>query len=139
MSLLGAALLAATVVAGCGSDRGRDSGQSPPSAGVRATEVTGVVLTSPTCPVARAGRPCPARPLAGASVSLLRDGALVARTRTDRAGRFRLACPPGAVVLVAGRTPGTTQGGYVGRVSRAVDVKPATTTEVRLVVDTGIR
>ena len=139
MSLLGATVLAATVAAGCGSERSDDGGQSNPSPGGRATEVTGVVVTSPTCPVARAGQPCPAQPVAGASVSLLRDGALLARTRTDRSGRFRLACPPGATEVVAGRTPGTTQGGYVGRATRALDVRPGTTTEVRLVVDSGIR
>ena len=111
-----------------------------PDAGAEAsgghTTVTGVVLLSAPCPVARAERSCEAHPVAGVQVSLWRDGHRVARTQTDAQGRFRLSGVEGAAELRATHAFG---GGYVARATRAVTLTDGTSTDVPLMLDNGIR
>jgi hypothetical protein len=98
--------------------------------------VTGVVVRSATCPVARAERPCPTHPVPGAEVSLWRDGRRVATTQTDAQGQFRLSGEAGADLEIRASH---AFGGYVARTTRAVTLRRGTPTDVRLLLDIGIR
>jgi hypothetical protein len=99
------------------------------------TTVTGEVMRSAACPVARAERPCPTQPVAGAQVSLWRDGRRVAVTRTDEQGRFRLSGQAGDAEIRATHA----FGGYVARSTHAVTLGRGAPTDVRLLLDNGIR
>jgi hypothetical protein len=99
------------------------------------TTVTGVVVLSPACPVARAERRCEDRPVAGAQVSLWRDGRRVAQTETDDRGAFGLSGVEGAVEVRAVHA----FGGYVARTTSAVTLRRGEPTRVRLLLDSGIR
>ncbi len=112
---------------------GPDTGAETPAA--ERPTVTGVALLSAPCPVARAERSCEAHPIAGAHVSLWRDGHRVAETHTDAQGRFRLSGVEGAAELRATRA----FGGYVARATRPVELRRGTPTDVRLMLDNGIR
>jgi hypothetical protein len=85
--------------------------------------------------VARAERSCPTRPVAGAQVSLWRHGRSVAVALTDQQGRFRLSVQAGDAEIRATYVVG----GYVARSTRAVTLRRATPTDVRLLLDDGIR
>lgn len=104
-----------------------------PAGGVPRSPVDGVVFSAPSCPVERAGVPCPPRRVSGAVVVAATGGHEIARTRTDRHGRFRLELPRGTYLIAV-----TTAGGYVSRAARTV-VVGAGPTSVRLTVDSGIR
>ena len=97
--------------------------------------VTGVVVLSVSCPVARAERSCPTQPVSGAQVSLWHEGRRVAATQTDAQGRFRLSGPAGAAEIRVTHS----FGGYVARTTRAVTLRRGTPTGVRLLLDNGIR
>jgi len=97
--------------------------------------VTGMVVRTGACSVIRAERPCPTYAVAGARIALLRNGQVVARARSDAAGRFRVTADAGRVVV---RVRGTF-GGYVGRGSREAMVRAGDTTHVRLRLDNGVR
>jgi len=122
--LAGAAVLLA---AGCAS-----------SASTSATTrtVVGRVLSAPSCPVQRAGVPCPPRPVAGASVEAIQTGDVAASTHTDGRGGFSLQLRPGRYVIRA-----TNVGALATTAQRQVVVAahkgPALV--IRLVVDSGIR
>lgn len=96
--------------------------------------VAGRVLSEPSCPVERAGHPCPPRPVVGGSVVALQAGHVVASTHTGAGGRFRLSVDAGRYVIRA-----TNTGGLATTAQRAVDVAAGATIGVRLVVDSGIR
>ena len=96
--------------------------------------VRGVVLAGPQCPVVEQGSPCPDRPWAGIVRVTTLDGAQVAETETDEHGGFAIDLDPGSYVVVAG-TGGRPQAGS----SKRITVEDGIVTEVRLVVDTGIR
>jgi hypothetical protein len=95
--------------------------------------VTGLVYSAPTCPVERAGHPCPPARVRGAVVVARSRGREVATTRTDGAGRFTIYLRPGRYRVVA-----TNIGGYVSRAARTVTVNTTRVT-ITLTVDSGIR
>jgi hypothetical protein len=128
LALVVAVLAGVGVLAAVRPDSGAEA------SGGRAT-VTGLVVRSAPCPVARAERSCPAHPVAGADVSLWRDGRVVAETQTDEHGRFRLSGREGAAEIRASRA----FGGYVARTTRAVTLRRTTPADVRLLLDNGIR
>ena len=96
--------------------------------------IVGTVTAGPTCPVERAGSPCPNRPVSGASIQALQNGTAVTSTQTDSTGKFRIAVAPGAYTIVA-----TNAGGYRSTAQRQISVEAGKTATVDLVVDTGIR
>jgi len=122
--LLGAAVV--VLLAGCGS--------SKPTSTADAT-LFGRVLAAPSCPVERAGMPCPPRPVAGARVEAVQHGDVVSSTHTDQLGRFQLQLRPGEYLIRA-----TNAGGIASTAQQRTYVRntgPAQT--IRLVVDSGIR
>jgi hypothetical protein len=123
VALLGAIAL----LAGCGSLAGR------PSATSSAT-LTGQVLAAPSCPVERAERPCPPRPVPGATIEVRDANGLVLATATDAAGRFSVGVPGGSYQVRA-----TNAGGYRSTAEQQVQLAPGVVASVRLVVDSGIR
>ncbi|MFL6136548.1 MAG: carboxypeptidase-like regulatory domain-containing protein [Frankiaceae bacterium] len=127
-----AALAAAVLLAGCGSAAGTAGSSS--SAGPGSAHVVGTVTAGPTCPVVQAGSACPDRPVPGARVQALRAGSVVATTRTDATGAFRLDLEPGAYAIVA-----TNVGGYRSTAERQVSILAGQRATVDLVLDTGIR
>jgi hypothetical protein len=96
--------------------------------------IVGTVTAGPTCPVERVGTPCPDRPVAGASVRAVLHSSVVATSRTDSAGMYRLNVKPGAYTIVA-----TNAGAYPSTAQRAVSVVVGQQATVDLVLDTGIR
>lgn len=120
-------LLLAVVLAGCGT------AASPPGQAGQGT-VTGRVLAAPACPVERADSPCPDLPVAGARVSALRGGKVIAATRSRRDGAFRLRLDAGTYILTAVNT-----GGYRSTARAVITVRPGRRVAVTLTVDSGIR
>ncbi len=96
--------------------------------------VAGRVHSAPSCPVVRAGHPCPPRPVVGASVVALQAGHVVASTHTGAGGGFQLSVDAGRYVIRA-----TNTGGLATTAQKTVDVAAGATIRVRLVVDSGIR
>jgi len=96
--------------------------------------VAGWVRSAPSCPVERAGHPCPPRPVVGGSVVALRARHVVASTHTGAGGRFQLSVEAGRYVIRA-----TNTGGLATTAEKTVEVAPGATILVRLVVDGGIR
>ena len=123
--LLCAAIL--PLVAGCASSGSAASGPG---------SVVGRVLSAPSCPVERAGHPCPPRPVTRAAVVALRGGDVIASTHSGGGGRFRLTLSAGQYVIRA-----TNVGALHTTAQRQVTVDghegPAIV--IRLVVDSGIR
>ncbi|HZC71266.1 MAG TPA: carboxypeptidase regulatory-like domain-containing protein [Jatrophihabitans sp.] len=95
--------------------------------------VAGRVLSAPSCPVERAGHPCPPRPVVGGSVVALQARHIVASTRSGAGGRFQLSVDAGRYVIRATNT------GLASTAQKTVDVAAGATIRVRLVVDSGIR
>ena len=126
-----------TVLVGVGflASVGPQAGGGTSDRSDRSGTVTGVVLRPATCPVARAERACAARPVAGARVSLWWDGRRIAETQTDARGEFRLSGPTSHVEVRASDPSGR----YVARTSRAVTLRPGTSSRVRLLLDNGVR
>jgi len=59
-----------------------------------ASGLRGMVVLDPGYPVCKAGMPC-SRPATNALLRFWRHGHVVAHTRTDGAGRYRIALRPG--------------------------------------------
>jgi hypothetical protein len=96
--------------------------------------VSGVVLSAPSCPVERAGTPCPPRAVPGAEVTARHGAATVSRVRAGADGRFSLTLVPGRYTIVARAT------GVIGSTATAeVTVAAGDTATVTLTVDSGIR
>jgi len=108
-------------------------GSSSPALSKTRGFVTGVVDSAPTCPVERAGSPCPPRPVAGAEVVALRGPDRRFVTHTDAQGRFRLLLPYGTYTIEA-----TNVGGLRTTATKTVKVSSSTAT-IELTVDSGIR
>lgn len=119
-------LAALLLVAGCGSSGG--------GGGTAQAAVVGRVLSAPTCPVERAGSPCPPRPVVGAAVVALRGTDVVGSTHTGEGGRFRLTLHPGRYVVRA-----TNVGGLATTAEKQVVLTAGHTVRLTLVVDSGIR
>src|SRR4051794_13677580 len=90
-----AALVAAmslTLVA-CGGSTSASAGSTG--------RLTGRVTAGPTCPVERAGHPCPPRPVSATVQARTTHGQLVGSTHTDANGQFRLELRAGRYKVVA--------------------------------------
>jgi hypothetical protein len=121
-----AGALVLLLVAGCSSSN---------SSGAGSATVVGRVLSAPSCPVERAGVPCPPRPVGDAQVDAVQNGTVVASTHTDDRGRYTLRIRPGRYVIRA-----TNAGGLATTAQRQVVVDASGPAQViRLVVDSGIR
>ncbi len=122
IGLVMAGLLAAACGAGGPARRaGTDSG------------ISGETLAGPVCPVQTADRPCPPRPVSVRILVSNSSGAGSTTFTSDRAGRFRLALPAGTYTLRTSNTPGPRL------TPEQVTVTAGHYTELRLVLDTGIR
>lgn len=116
----------ATVLAACGST-------SPPHHPV-SVSVAGTVTASPTCPVERAGRPCPPAPVAGGIEARDTNGNVMASGPIAADGSYSLSLVPGAYTLhvdvgaVLPRCPDTP-----------VSVKAGEVTHADITCDSGIR
>ncbi|MFN2517754.1 MAG: carboxypeptidase-like regulatory domain-containing protein [Jatrophihabitantaceae bacterium] len=72
--------------------------------------------------------------MGGAVVAALSGGRVVASTKTDQRGRFRLALQPATYDVRA-----TNVGGYRSTTEQTVTLAPAESVSVTLLLDTGIR
>jgi hypothetical protein len=122
---MGVALPLSILVTACGS-----SG----STGSETGTLTGTVLSAPSCPVERAGSPCPPRPVPGPDVTVLRGSAAAAHVRGDASGHFSVRVNAGNYTVVA-----RAVGGIGSSASAAVTVVAGQTATVTLTVDSGIR
>ena len=95
--------------------------------------IFGTVTAGPTCPVERAGSPCPPAPWVG-TVRATDDAGHLNETRTDDKGEYTLTLPPGSYEVVA-----ITDGELPTSRSVTIDVQPGHPIRVDLTVDTGIR
>jgi Carboxypeptidase regulatory-like domain len=120
---LSAGLLAAAVACGGGS-------ADPAQSGV----VSGTVFSAPSCPVERAGTPCPPRVVPGAELTVRRGPATVAHVRAGADGRFEVRVEAGRYTIVA-----RAVGGIGSTASAEVTVTAGGTSAVTLTVDSGIR
>ena len=69
----------------------------PPAGG----GVYGVVSAGPTCPVERAGQPCPPRPVSATVTATNASTGAVAVTHSDSLGRYTLPLPAGTYAVSA--------------------------------------
>jgi hypothetical protein len=104
------------------------------ASGATGSGLHGLVTRGPVMPVCMVGQPCD-EPAANVQLVFLRNGVVVSRVRTSRAGRYRIALRPGRYAV---RLPGKLG---LGRI-----VKPQTArvlrgryTRVDFSIDTGIR
>ena len=95
--------------------------------------IFGTVTASPTCPVERAGSPCPPAPWVG-TVRATDDAGDPNEARTDDNGNYTLTLQPGSYEVVA-----VTDGGPPTSQPVTIDVQPGHPVRVDLTVDTGIR
>ena len=108
-------------------------GSAASAAATTASGLRGVVLRGPLAPVCRLGESCEA-PAAKVTLVFLRGGGVVARTRTDSEGRYRIALSPGRYAVR------TTRTGFERTVSPArVTVPTGRYARVTFRIDTGIR
>jgi hypothetical protein len=121
-----AAMLSLSLAA-CG---GSTSTGTPPTA-----TLAGRVTAGPTCPVERLDHPCPPAPVSATVQARSRKGGrVVASTRTDADGRYRLRLRAGAYTLVAVTTKPFPRCSPVNVTARANH-----TVRAAIVCDTGIR
>ena len=99
--------------------------------------IVGKAVAGPVCPVVRANDPnCNPRPVADTVVVVRAlDGSEVVRTKTDAAGAFQVAVPPGSYTVGGEQTSGFP----IPPAPVAVTVVANTQTNVDLLFDTGIR
>ena len=95
--------------------------------------VTGRVTAGPTCPVERAGHPCPPAPVSAIVQARVRTR-VAASTHTDANGRFTLRLRAGAYTLVA-----VTKQAYPRCSPKNVKVREHEVTRTAIACDTGIR
>jgi hypothetical protein len=95
--------------------------------------IEGTVTAGPTCPVERAGSPCPLAPWTGTVRATAADGATY-EASTNASGAYRLPLPDGtySVTPVVGNGPPTAS-------PVSVTIAGATMRTLDLQVDTGIR
>jgi hypothetical protein len=119
--ILATALLLALLACGRSSSPANQSG------------IFGTVTAGPTCPVERAGSPCPPAPWVG-TVRATDDAGHPNDTPTDDNGNYALTLPPGSYEVVA-----VTDGGPPTGQPVTIDVQAGHPVRVDLTVDTGIR
>ncbi len=113
----------ALAASGCGGSSGSPGGT-----------LEGYATIGPTCPVERAGTPCPPRPYPGARLAIVseRDGRRYDVT-TGSSGSFELTLPTGAYVLTSvGPSPPTL-------LPQRFAIRPGAPTVLRLRFDSGLR
>jgi len=120
------AALSLIVLTACGADA--------TAATPRSGTVTGRVTAGPTCPVERAGHPCPPRAVSADVQAQTRAGAVIASTHTASNGHFTLRLRAGTYALVA-----VTHKTFPRCARRHVTVKANTVTTAPISCDTGIR
>lgn len=94
--------------------------------------LNGSVVAGPTCPVERADRPCPPRPVPDLTVTAQGNG-ITKSTRTDSRGHFSLKLSPGTYELSA------TARGVMQCDDQRVQVAANRDARVTIDCDTGIR
>ncbi len=99
--------------------------------------IDGLVVEGPTCPVERAGSPCPDRPLAAPIRITPIDGGAGITVESDDQGRFHVAEPPGQYDV----QPLPVDGSYwpAPGLPQRVTVAAGQFEQVTLTYDTGIR
>jgi hypothetical protein len=111
---------------------------SPPASGPSAPpkgELSGIVLSAPSCPLERASVRCPPRPVRGATVALLRDSATqVESAVTSADGRFHLFAPAGTYTARV-----TGPGSFHASAQAMIRLTAGSTRQITLVLDSGIR
>ena len=95
--------------------------------------VTGRVTAGPTCPVERAGHPCPPEPVS-AVVQAHAGERVAASAHTDAHGRYTLHLPAGGYTLIA-----VTKHPLPRCSPRDVTVRNSQLTRAPITCDTGIR
>ena len=101
-----------------------------PAGATSRSGLRGSVLLDPAYPVCKVGTPC-TRPAAHALLRFWRRGRVVAQTRSDGRGRYRITLRPRTYTLTSGS-------GGVLKPAR-VTVAPHTYRRLTLRIDTGIR
>lgn len=94
----------------------------------------GTITAGPTCPVERAGQPCPPQPVQADIDARDGSGRTVASTHSDSAGRYALSLAPGSYTLVV-----VTSNGWPRCPQTPVTVHPGQVTRADISCDTGIR
>jgi hypothetical protein len=107
---------------------------APAGAATIPSGLRGVVMRGPTRPVCELEQPC-TEPAKNMLLLFTRDGRDVGRTRTDAAGRYRIALPAG--VYRVGRN--LTVGIGHGLTPRTARVWPGRYVRLDFSIDTGIR
>jgi hypothetical protein len=120
MKIVVPALLAALAL-GCGSATG----------GTSTSGLQGRVMRGPTMPVCRVNEPCE-EPAPGVKLFFSRSGKVLARTTTDKQGRYRIGISPGAYAVRTNAFSKVTQ-------PRRVKVPRGRYARVVFHIDTGIR
>jgi hypothetical protein len=121
--LLPIVLILAAACGGDGSPEVTDSG------------IEGVTFSGPQCPVEVAGSPCPDAPISIALYITRRGGTdVVATTRSDAEGRFRVKLAPGEYTIHPLETSGPPTAAPLD-----VTVRRGAYTRVTMAFDSGIR
>ena len=116
------------VIAGCGAP---NTGGVQPSTQVGT--LRGIAVAGPQCPVEMAGHPCPPKPVAVEITVTDTAGKVVATFQSGVDGGFAIQLPPGTYTL----TSNQPRAPYLTPVT--VRVSARSDTELRLLLDTGIR
>jgi hypothetical protein len=126
-------LLAAVAVAlaGVAGKEGAERAASP----LAKTPLAGTVVLNPAKPVCEVGQPC-SKPLAGFKLVFSHRRAVVARTKTDSHGRYRVSLFPGRYAVAA---PGHRPGLGRGLAPTRIHVRPVGHQTVNFTYDAGIR
>jgi hypothetical protein len=115
------------VLAACsGTTADRSNGRS-------VAVIEGKVTAGPTCPVERADHPCPLR-LVIAKIEAAVGTRVVASTRSEADGSYRLELPIGSYTLTA-----VTGTAFPRCMPSQVDIVTVAPTDVDISCDTGIR
>jgi hypothetical protein len=125
MKRIALVLLATALLGGCAGRAGSGSNDSG---------IEGTVVSGPHCPVERADSPCPDQPVEATVVVSATNGDVVAKTKSDRGGRFRVAAEPGTYTLTVEALTGIRFAKPV-----TVTVRPGAFAHATVLVDTGIR
>ena len=99
-ALFATALLAAVLLAACGGT------SDVPLEPATDSGIEGHVTVGPSCPVVRAGVPCPDRPYEAELTILDGSGREVATAHSDAGGSYRIALAPGRYRVIPLSPPG---------------------------------
>ena len=137
------ALLAVTLLTGCGSSEkattnGSSSSATSSTKGTNQASgsagVTGHVTAGPTCPVQRQDQPCPTAPVQARVEAVDGSGQSVAHTDSDAQGAFTLDLAPGEYTLRV-----VTNAAYPRCPDTPAVVTEGARTQIDITCDTGIR